>query len=98
MKKLVNIALAAILPLTGCATTSGNGNGHTTTAASGPAMYCWKGRLSDESGKLQCNWESSRRDACESNGFTTLEAARFSAPQPGGMCSNGQWLVMVQAK
>ncbi|MEO5693486.1 MAG: hypothetical protein ABIQ72_10205 [Usitatibacter sp.] len=90
-----SIALTLVM-LAGCSTTP------TTyvAATSSPtgAMFCWKTRMSSDSAKLDCNWEANREDACESTAFASVDATKFSQPKAAGMCRNGQWLVMVQAK
>ena len=90
MRKIA-FAVAAGLALGACATTD-NGGPATRTAAAG-TQYCWQDRLETAGGKLTCNWSGSKREACESLNFTTVEAARFAAPKKASMCSNGQWLV-----
>jgi hypothetical protein len=93
--KLVLAATCAALTA-GCASTSTR-----TAAANGAAgkaaYYCWKDRLASESGSLVCNWEPSVAEACRSNGTAAVRRSSSVAPQPAGMCNNGQWLVMVPA-
>jgi hypothetical protein len=98
MNKLLCVAIAAIFPLAGCATAPTAPAVAAASTASGPMMFCWKGRLTGDGGKMSCNWESSKEEACKSASFTTLEGGRYSEPQAAGMCSNGQWLVAVQSK
>jgi hypothetical protein len=97
MNKLLCIAIVAVFPLAGCATAPSS----STTASAAPAggtMFCWKGRLTGESGKMNCNWEASKEEACKSASFSTVDTGRYSAPEPAGMCSNGQWLVAIRSK
>lgn len=96
MKLLACSAVLALVTLAACSTTP---TSH-VAAANPPAgaKYCWRDRMSEVSGKLDCNWEANRDAACESSAFGSVDAAKFSAPKAAGMCRNGQWLVMVQAK
>ena len=97
MKKL---ALAALALLAGAcaATDNGSGNGNGARAAAAGTQYCWQERLNNASGTLTCNWSASFRDACDNTQFTSLQAARYSAPARTRMCNNGQWLVEVSPK
>jgi hypothetical protein len=93
--KLVLAAACAAL-VAGCATTTS-----TPVAANGSggkaSYYCWKERLATEGASLVCNWEASVAEACRSNGTAAVRRTSSAAPQPAGMCNNGQWLVMVPA-
>ena len=92
------LALAATaVALAGCATTTSTTPPAATAAAGKAAYYCWKDRLATEGGSLVCNWEASVAEACRSNGTAAVRRAASAAPQPAGMCNNGQWLVMVPA-
>ena len=93
--KLVLAATCAALAA-GCATTTPTSVA-TNGAAGKPAYYCWKDRLATEGGNLVCNWERSVAEACRSNGTASTTRSAAVAPQPAGMCNNGQWLVMVPA-
>lgn len=97
MNKLLCIAIAAVFPLAGCATAP-SAPAVASASNSGPYMFCWKGRLTGDGGKMNCNWESSKEEACKSASFTTIEGGRYTAPEAAGMCSNGQWLVAVRSK
>ena len=68
-----------------------------TGSPAGKAYYCWKERLATEGANLVCNWEPSVAEACRSNGTAAVTRSASAAPQPAGMCNNGQWLVMVPA-
>ena len=92
MKNAVS-AITAALVLGACATPNANNGAAASTAAG--TQYCWQDRLSNSGGKLTCNWAGDKRSACEGAEFTTVDAARVSAPRKSSMCSNGQWLVEV---
>ena len=96
MNKLVCFAALAVFPLIGCSTAPAN-NVTAASPASGE-MYCWRDRLAGTTGTLDCNWASSRKEACDSDNFAKLEAARYTEPRKAGMCANGQWLVVVQSR
>ena len=58
-----------------------------------------KNRLNDDGSNLVCNWESSPRDACESNAVVSLAKSNVSGtPQSSRHCENGQWLVTVTSR
>jgi len=98
MNKLLCLAIAAVFPLAGCATAPGAPAMAAASAACGPMMFCWKGRLTGDASKMNCNWEASKDEACKSATFTTIEGGRYTEPEAAGMCSNGQWLVAVRSK
>jgi hypothetical protein len=89
----IALAVAAGLVLGACATTN-NGSPAAATPVSG-TQYCWQERLDTSGGKLTCNWAASRREACDSRTFTSVDAGRYAAPKKASMCANGQWLVEV---
>ena len=89
------LAIATVALAAGCA--SAPAPVVATNSAGKAAYYCWKDRLATEGGKLVCNWESSVAEACRSNGTAAVARTASGAPQPAGMCNNGQWLVMVPA-
>ena len=96
---LRHIALAAtsVALAAGCANTGSAPAVAANGSAGKAAYYCWKERLATEGGSLVCNWEASVTEACRSNGTAAVKRSASVAPQPAGMCNNGQWLVMVPA-
>ncbi|HEX7557578.1 MAG TPA: hypothetical protein VF386_00190 [Usitatibacter sp.] len=98
--KLVPVAAAACLvALAGCAGAPALLKPQPTTVAASGAYYCWKNRLNDDGSNLVCNWESSPRDACESNAVVSLAKSNVSGtPQSSRHCENGQWLVTVTSR
>ena len=81
----------------GCGTTTPTQSAAANGSAGKAAYYCWRDRLATEGASLVCNWEASKAEACRSNGTATATRPSGAAPQPAGMCNNGQWLVMVPA-
>lgn len=59
-------------------------------------LYCWKDRLVDAQGRLECNWAPTRYDACNGRVTSYLEK-RLVTTQPSAAtrCENGQSLVYV---
>lgn len=91
MKK-VAFAIATGLALGACAAPNTATAPASATQVAG-TQYCWQDRLDSSGGKLTCNWAASRREACDSLNFSSVDAARYAAPKKGSMCANGQWLV-----
>ena len=59
-------------------------------------LYCWKDRLVDDQGKLECNWAPTRYDACNGRETSYLEKRLVTRqPSPATRCDNGQSLVYV---
>ena len=96
IRKLV-LAATCVALAAGCAATASAPTVAANGSAGKAAYYCWKDRLSTEGSSLVCNWERSVAEACRSNGTAAVARAATAAPQPAGMCNNGQWLVMVPA-
>lgn len=94
MIRHIALAAACFAFAAGCATTSAPPS-VVATSSGGKMAYCWKDRLAAEGGNLVCNWEASVAEACRSNGTAASTRPGSVTPQPAGMCSNGQWLVMV---
>jgi hypothetical protein len=96
---MIKLAIAAtsIVLVAACATPATAPTAAANASAGKAAYYCWKDRLSSEGGSLVCNWEASVAEACRSNGTAAVRRTSSAAPQPAGMCNNGQWLVMVPA-
>jgi hypothetical protein len=99
MKIAPAAAAACLLALAGCAGTPTLLNTQPTAVAASGTYYCWKNRLADDGSNLVCNWESSPRDACESNAVVSLAKSNVSGtPQSSRHCENGQWLVSVTSR
>ncbi len=101
MRKLLCVAVVpALFLLSSCATVGTTGGGQAVQAKSGASYYCWKNRLTDDGGKLMCNWEDSVSAAC-SGGISSIpmeKGAVGSGPKDAGRCTNGQWLVQVTTR
>jgi len=97
--KIILAATACLFALAGCAGTPTLLKPQATTVAASGAYYCWKNKLNDDGSNLVCNWESSPRDACESNAVVSLAKSNVSGtPQSSRHCENGQWLVTVTSR
>lgn len=99
MKKLLCLAALTIVPLAACTTTPTATVSNGATASVAGERYCFKRNLTESDGKLHCNWVADRGDVCGSARHdATVEAGRFSAPQPAGRCETGEYIVKVQPK
>ena len=98
MNKLLCVAAVSILA-SACASapTASTPNGSTASVAG--ERYCFKRNLTESDGKLHCNWVADRSQVCAMGRHSeSVDAARYSYPQPSGRCDTGEYIVKVAPK